>query len=185
MKYILIALLVIFNAGTAVAQKHNLFADLGTSFDGPGPGGSLTYNYKLLKRFGLGIGVQGYSFSPSVNNADEFTPAMFGDIRLNSAQRKKHFFFYFLDLGINFYAHKDVYKRSNNIIYNVPNDNGFYTGLGIGYFRRVTKGGWGPYASLKIISNSYKVNEFNLVSREQHYAVWDDATLALSVGFKF
>lgn len=185
MKYTLIALLAIFSTIVASAQKHQLFADIGTSFDGPSPGGSLTYNYRLLDRFGLGGGVQGYSFTPSVLNKDQFTPAVYGDIRLNSLLRKKHFFFYFLDLGINFYTHSDEYRRSNNTIYHIPNNNGFYTGLGIGYFRRITKRGWGPYTSLKIISNSYKASKFDLVSRQQYNAVWLDATFALSVGFKF
>lgn len=185
MKYALIVLLTLAIPLAALAQKSNVYADAGISFDGPSPGASATYNYSLARRFGLGAGVQGYDFYSILPDSHIFTPAVFADIRFNPRREKKHSFFYFLDLGADFYRHSDVFRRSGNIIYNVPNNNGIYTGLGFGYFRQVIKGGHGVYISLKIISNSYKISEYSMVTGRLYNSVALDATLALSIGFKF
>ena len=180
MKYALIALLVMFNPITASAQKNNLFADVGIA-----PGLSVTYNYKFAKHIGLGIGLQGYNFIPTITNRNEFVPAVFADVRLNSRQRKKHFFFYFLDLGIDFYKSNDNYPRTSNIYDNVPKNNGFYTGLGSGYFRRMTKRGGGLYASLKIIGNIFNDHEYNIVAQNYRTSTMFYGTGVISIGFKF
>lgn len=161
-------------------QQHQLFADVGL------PGGlSITYEYRLTKHFGVGAGLQGYNFSPTMTNVNQFTPALYGDFRLNSIMRKKHFFFYFLDLGINFYKHENTNYYSSNYIYNVTMDNGFYTGLGLGYFHVMTKKGGGLYASLKLISNFFKANQFDLTTQKHNVSGMGYGTVALSVGFKF
>jgi hypothetical protein len=179
MKNVIILFLVAFNPVFVLAQKQNLFADVGTS-----SGFSVTYVRKLTKRIGVGAGLQGYDFRPTITNKKELVPALYVDVRLNSVMRKKHFFFYFLDLGL------DLYKANDDNTYRalfdyVPRNNGLYSGLGIGYFRSVTKRGWGPYASLKLLTNWYNDNAYDIVANRQHDLLSLDGTIALSVGFKF
>lgn len=182
MKHTLLVLL--FVPLFASAQRHNLFADAGISFQGPSPGFSITYNYKLLKRLGVGIGVQGYSFSATTTDVRDFTPALYGDMRFNFRHRKKGMYFLFLDLGIDFYR-RPATRSTATIIETVAHDNGTYFGLGYGYMRRITKRGGGPYGSLKLISNTYKVDDYNTASKKTHSSVLLSGTLALSVGFRF
>jgi hypothetical protein len=185
MKYALIVLLVVSTSGTTLAQKHNLFADVGTAFNGLSPGFSVTYSYKLFKRFGAGVGVQGYTMSPTFTNIREFTPSVFADIRFYFRPEKKNQFFSLVDLGINFYEHNKNYYRKGNILYNTHGDNGFYAGLGFGYLRAITKRGSGPYTSLKILINGYKVDAYDLVSQEQRGSAFIGGNIAFSLGFKF
>ena len=190
MKYTLIALLVVWGAIDSPAQdslahKHVLYADAGNSMARFYPGASITYNYNIVKWVGIGVGIQAYDFHATISNF-EYVPAAFADLRVNICPRKKNQFFAFLDLGINFYKHNSSYYwRDGNTFYNVRSDNGNYGGLGVGYFRPITKRGWGPYGSLKIISNSYKAYPYSAVTDRQQAAGFGDATLVVAVGFKF
>ncbi len=184
-RYILVALLVLFHCTDASAQKHVLYADVGVSLSRFSPGLSATYNYKFARFMGIGIGVQGYPFYPTMTSPHQFVPAIFGDLRFTIRPRKMGQLFAFLDIGIDFYKHSDNYSRDGNIAYTVDKDNGTYTGLGCGYFRRLTKRGGGPYGSLKIISNGYKANAYNVVSHEQRTESWSRGSAAVSVGFRF
>jgi len=179
-EYWFIALLVVFNPIFASGQRSNLYADIGTA-----PGLSLTYNYKVLKHLGLGIGAQGYYFTPTISNNREFVPAVFGDLHLNFLMRKKHFFYYFLDLGINFYKANDDHSNYNALFDYVTQDNGFYEGVGLGYFRCVTKRGGGWYMSLKSILNLYKLNEYDFAAQQYSVGEHVRGTVAICAGFKF
>jgi hypothetical protein len=176
MKHALIIVLLVCNTLIGFAQKNNLFADVGTPL-----GFSVTYNYKLPKLPGLGIGIQGYNFSASGSSSAQFIPAVFADIRSYHAKRK-HLFFYLVDLGIDFYAFDRIQTPYKSIT--APND-GIYLGFGLGYFRQLTKHGGGPYASLKFISNSTTTDEYDFATGK-HAKVFNlNGTFALSVGFKF
>jgi hypothetical protein len=203
MKYAFITVILVLNHIGTSAQKYNLFADAGISFSQITPGLSATYNYKLTRWLGAGIGVQGYAFYPTKTHHHQFVPAIFGDLRLNIRSRKRNQFFSFLDVGIDFYKHTDNYFQDANFIYNVPNDNGVYTGLGIGYFRGMAKAGGkvnclpsesegepvvsnrGPYVSLKLITNNYKANAFNTLTGEKQTKTLGRGTIVFSLGFKF
>ncbi len=180
MKYILIALLAVFNPVLASAQRSNLYADIGIPADI-----SLTYNYKILKHLGLGVGAQVCHFEPTLTNYGESVPAIFGDLRLYFLMRKKHFFFYFLDLGINFYKANDDPGNYNALFVHVTQDNGFYAGGGYGYFHVVTKRGGGWYVSLKSVVNSYKYILYNTYLQDYTTGRRAGAGIALSGGFKF
>lgn len=182
MKCFFIAVLMVFFSVGASAQKHNLFADAGVSFSRFRLGSSATYNYKFNNWLGVGAGYQGYSFSPTITNSRSFIPAVYGDLRFYIRSRKENQFFSFLDLGINLYKRTDKYYIDRGTIYHVAHDNGFCTGVGFGYFRRVTKSGWGPYTSIKMISNSYKADAYD--TRGKYISIWGTFTSAFSVGFK-
>jgi hypothetical protein len=145
---------------------------------------AVTGDYQFTKRFNLGGGFQVCRFRPTITNKNEFIPSLYGDLRLNSVMRKKHFFFYFMDLGMNFYTANDNHSSYNALFDHVPKNDGFYTGLGVGYFRRITKHG-GPYVSLKLMNNIYKDLEYDYVANKQHTALIDDGNAALCIGFKF
>jgi hypothetical protein len=185
MKHAFIALLVLFSAITTLAQKHNLFADVGTL-----RGFSATYNYRVAKHFGAGIGVQGYRFSPTeldyYYDRKRFVPGVFADLRLNIRPLKRGQMFSFLDLGIDLYKQDKSYYRDSNYIFTIPHDNGFYIGFGFGYFRRVTKGGGGPYTSLKFVTNWYTSYFYDIVSpaNDRIYPSADFG-VALSLGYRF
>lgn len=181
MRYLLIALLAACNPFGMSAQTHNIFADVSPFAAGL----SATYNYKATKHFGGGAGFQSYNYSPTLPVRHRFTPALFADLRLYMRPGKKNQFFSFLDLGINFYSADGMSFRSGTIIYKNTEGNGFYAGLGFGYFRRITRRGGGPYASLKIISNTYRPEGFDLATHEQFKGGWLSGTLCLSVGFRF
>lgn len=216
MKYAIIVLLIIFNSFCSSAQKkvvraeskekkekvtayhepipaqkHHLFADVGYT-----PGFSVTYNYKIAKHLGAGIGVQGYKFYRAYEDFRQFTPGVFGDIRLYIRPEKNNQFILFLDLGIDiykqdkryfhFYNLNNRYQRDSTVIYNIPHNNGFYTGLGFGYFRRMTKSGGGPYVSLKAVSNWFTLRGYSIVSEDNDIVLSSaGGAMALSLGFKF
>jgi len=184
MKYALIVLILLLNAIGSSAQQNNLFADAGVSFARFKPGASVTYNYKLARCFGLGIGAQDYDFHATMSTY-QYIPAIFGELRFYIRPRRRSQLFTFFDLGVNYYKHNDDYWRGDNIYYNVRKDNGTYTGLGFGYFRRTAKRGWGPYASWKLISNGYSTNAFNIATNERSIVGWSDATFVVSVGYRF
>jgi hypothetical protein len=187
MKCFLIALLVVSGSISASAQKHTLYADAGVSFSsGAKPGFSLTYNYKFAKHFGVGIGVQGYDFAPTTLEFHQFIPAVFVDLRLLIRPVKENQFFSFLDLGIDFYDPSGKYNTSGNpVIAYTPQKNGFYSGLGAGYFRRMTKRGCGPYASLKTILNWNTMKGYDYSKGKNITTSSADGTFVFSLGFRF
>jgi hypothetical protein len=190
MKYALIALFIIINPVHILAQKNSLFADAGIAFSTHQPGVSATYNYKLGRWLAIGIGAQGYGLYPTIANIrQQFVPAVFADIRANIRARRVNQFFTFLDIGMDFYNHNseyiDKYIRKENTIYDVPKNNGVYTGFGIGYFRKMTKRGWGPYASFKIVMNYCNVNTYDTRFQEQEPTTWGRGTWVASLGFRF
>lgn len=185
MKYALIVLLILVNPLNSVAQKHQLYTDVGLCLDYTNLGLSATYNYNVGRHIGIGGGVQAYVFHPAITNPRQFTPAVFADFRFRI--RSKHISQYFVltDLGVDFYKHSDDYVREGNWVYTVPNDNGVYFGLGMGYFRRISSRGWGAYATLKMITNLHKENQLHLTNNEQKSVTIGDGTVVVSVGFRF
>ncbi|MCW3124109.1 MAG: hypothetical protein JWQ38_3601 [Flavipsychrobacter sp.] len=195
MKYTLIALLLVFNATGAFAQKVDSFhsgikmkdifwADGGMSFARGIPGASITYNYNVTRFLGLGAGAQVYDFHATMTNYQPI-PALFWDVRFNIRSRKKSQYFLFLDGGLDIYKHNDSYWVDGNNYYYVRDDNGSYYGTGIGYFRPQTNRGWGHYVSLKLIFNHYQANAFNTITREKSIEEMENGTLVVSFGFKF
>jgi hypothetical protein len=165
-----------------IASKHNLFVDLGVPF----PLFSATYNYKMVKWLGVGGGAQGYKIYRPGTNSKRTTLALFADIRFNMRPEKNNQFFSFLDLGINLYKQDPKYFRDSTTVYNIPHNNGFYSGLGFGYFRRMTERGGGPYASLKLMGNWYTIYGYNIVSEDQNTGLSSmNGAFAFSLGFKF
>jgi hypothetical protein len=167
------------------AQKHYLYADVGLSLAYGDPGFSATYNYKLAKHIGIGAGIQGYVFHPATTNPRQFTPAVYADARF--LIRPAHVSQYFItwDMGWNFYKHNDGYAREGDYVYQVPQDNGFCLGLGFGYLRHITRRAWPCYATLKMISNTYKENRYTLTGTELKSINSTGSTLVLSLGFRF
>lgn len=183
MKYVLIAFLVIFcHRGTyAQIQKHRVFADLSLP-----PGFSATYNYTVTKNFAFGFGLQGYANNPTFRYNIKFVPALFADIRLTAWATKKNQFISFMDMGINLYKQDKSYFRDSNDVIRIPHNNGFYAGLGLAYFRRMTKRGGGPYVALKLSMNFYSIKGYSLISDEREIGLINGGgDPILSVGFKF
>ncbi|RYD54988.1 MAG: hypothetical protein EOP56_17330 [Sphingobacteriales bacterium] len=179
MKYALTTL-ALFIAMSSAAQ-HNIYTDVGHT-----PGFSLTYDYKLTKRLSVGGGVQGYKFFRTDDGIRRFTPAIFADIRLHMRPEKNNQFFSFLDLGMNVYKQNKEYVRMINGVSHIPHDNGFYSGLGFAYLRRMTGRGGGPYASLKLFFNWHTIWRYSIVSEANEIGLLSaNGTTALSVGFKF
>jgi hypothetical protein len=182
MKHILIAIFVFCSPGTLTAQTHNLHADVGISFNGAGC--SVTYNYKLSKNFGVGLGGQFYRF-PTPSGIVKGAPAAFADMRIYIRPEKSNQFFTFADLGMHIYDQADKRFSSDSSSYYDYHNNGFYMGFGFGYLRRVTKRGGGPYASFKIMTNIGKIGGYDY-PRQREIGLLDvNATLALSIGFRF
>ena len=185
MRCISILILLLADSFRASAQKHFIYTDRAISLAYFDPGFSATYNYQPIKHIGMGIGVQGYVFHPATTNPRHFTPAVFTDFRFRIRPEKISQYFALLDVGMNFYKHNNDLARSGNYVYSVPNDNGVYVGLGLGYFLRLTHRGWGSYASVKLINNFYKRNEFNVITNEQRSTTPAGGTIVLSLGFRF
>ena len=159
--------------------RHNVYADIGLP-----PGLSLTYNYKLTKKIGLGIGAQGYRLD--FLQTHEFIPAVYADLRMYIMPRKKHQLFCMVDLGLSlFKSGNKYYSDDGTVAYTLTQDNGFYYGMGFGYFRMKTKRGGGFYASMKIITNICNVNQTWLATNTQRNVDHFDSEGAISVGFKF
>ena len=185
MKHAIIAFLFLANPLTTWAQKHYLYADVGLSLAYLNPGLSATYNYKVGKHFGIGAGAQAYVFHATITNTHQFTPALFADARFLIRPKHKSQYFILADLGIDFYKHSEDYLRDGNYVYSAPKDNGTYFGLALGYFRRTTARGWGPYASLKLITNFCKEDQLHLTTGEQKSLSVGRGTFVVSVGFRF
>lgn len=181
MKNIPILLIFVFSSALASAQTHNIYADVGVP-----PGVSVTYNYRLAKHFSVGAGVQGYKFPLPLESGSRFTPALYADIRINIMPSKKNQLFNFWDFGMNVYKQNISYYRDNTHVGLIPHNNGFYFGLGLGYFRRMTVRGGGPYLSVKVLSNWFNVRGYSIVSKEEDISLLSaDIRLALCLGFKF
>lgn len=189
MKHFFIVLLLMLYSFSMFAQKHNLYADAGLSLYGPRLGFSITYNYKIKQWLALGGGVQGYKFHPTeayvMYERLQFIPAIFADVHFYFRPDGKNQFFSFLDLGIDFYSRSDSGFWRKAVIYNAPNNNGFYTGPGFGYFRNMTKHGAGPYATIKMLFNWYKVDGYHTILKEHGGGAMGSGTIAVSLGFKF
>lgn len=184
MKHAFIALLMALG-DSASAQKQYLYTDGGLSLAYFDPGFSATYNYNILRHLGIGAGAQAYVFHPATTLPRHFTPALFADLRLRIRPEKISQYFVLADLGMDFYQHNNDVVRDRNFSYSVPKKNGFYFGLGIGYFLRLTYRGWGPYASVKLINNIYNKDEVNLSTGEPKTISSAGSTTVLSLGFRF
>lgn len=181
MKHLLIILLSVFIIHTSYAQKHTIYADVGYV-----PGISATYNYNLTKHFSGGIGLQGYKFAPSQNLESIFMPSIYADMRIKIRPSKKNQFFSFFDFGINFYQQDKSYRRDSTTISHYPHNNGFSFAMGLGYFRRMTKRGGGPYLSLKLLSNWYTIRGYSVVSEREEIGLLNiNARPVVAIGFKF
>jgi hypothetical protein len=182
MKHVLVVAFVLCCYNVS-AQKHNVFADVSTPLAGSFPGGSLTYNYKLSPRFGGGIGVQGNeNRGISEANFPMFVPAVFADIRFYFRPEKKNRFFSFVDIGMTFL--KDTTAFYSNAVYDIGK-NGFYLGTGFGYFRPVTKRGWGPYATLKLLGNHLTTRTYYFQPQREDVRLGIDGSIDIAIGFKF
>ncbi len=188
MKHYFILLIILFTSILTSAQKHNLYTDAGISLYEISPGFSATYNYNVIRSIGLGIGVQGYRFSPTLVDSRDyrrpFIPAVFADMRFTVCSKEKNQFFSFLDCGMDFYKHDNKATITANSLYSTPNDNGVYIGLGLGYFHRMIKRGGGLYASFKIISNWYSGHAVDLLTNEEYGDSAGAGNYVLSIGFK-
>ena len=185
MKYALIALLILLDPLHTSAQKNYLYTDIGPSLAYFDPGFSATYNYNLIRYIGIGAGAQSYVFHPAATNTHCFTPAIFADMRFRIRPERISQYFVIVDLGLNFYKHNNDSVLEGSYRYSVPNNNGIYLGLGLGYFLRLTYRGWGPYVSVKLINNIYKRDELNIVTNESSSLNSAGGTLIMSLGFRF
>lgn len=185
MKQVIYIFLVLIAPLVASAQGFNLYADAGICLSYLDPGSSVTYNYNFNKHLSLGAGVQEYTFHTTLTNVHQLTSAVFGEFRCNMKQRKKGQYFSFLDLGINCYRNNNSEYHNGDYIYTVPGNNGFYAGLGYGYMHYTTKQKGGPYVSLKMITNWYKSDRYDLYSGVRDTGHSSDGTLVVSAGFKF
>ena len=183
MKHILLALFILFSTVFAHAQerKHRVYADVGYA-----PGFSVTYNYHAAKRIGLGAGIQAYRMYHGLDNEKKFTPGIYADMRLNIRPEKKGQFLLFLDLGVNLYKQEKTYYRDSISINNIPRNNGFYTGLGFGYLRRINERGNALYITLKPMMNWHTIQRYYITTDEKN-GPWIalNGNFALSIGFKF
>ncbi len=184
MKYAIVALLILFTPIAASAQKDVFWADGGMCLSQLLPGASATYNYNVGKHLGLGAGCQLYEFHVTEPEY-QYVPALYWDVRFNMRLRKRTQYFVFLDLGINLYKQNGESWNSGDSYYYVQDDNGMYTGFGIGYFRPKSIRGSGHYVTLKLISNSYNADAYNYATRERGTERWGDQTVVVSFGFKF
>lgn len=169
----------------AAAQKQYIYTDAAISLAYFDPGFSATYNYNPIKYIGMGVGVQGYVFHTATTSPRLFTPAAFADIRFRIRPEKISQYFVLLDIGMDFYKHSNDSEIAGNYIDYVPKNNGVYVGLGIGYFLRLTYGGWGVYTTAKLINNIYKRNEYDITTKEPSSINAAGGTLVLSLGFRF
>lgn len=176
-----LTLLFILSLQPVFAQKHSIYADAGYR-----PSISATYNYKLTQHLGVGIGIQAYSFTPTPNLSSIFMPSIFANLRVKMLTTKKNQLFTFLDFGINFYKQDKSYRRDSTTISHYPHNNGFNWGIGLGYFRLMTKRGGGPYLSLKLISNWYTLRGYSIVSERDEIGLLNiEARPIIALGFKF
>ena len=183
MKHTLLTLFILFSTVFAQAQerKHRVYADVGYPL-----GLSVTYNYRLAKHWGAGAGFQGYRVYKIFEQERTILPGVYGDIRFNFRPEKRGQFMLFLDMGINLYRQDKSYYRDSVSVYNIPRNNGLYTGLGMGYLRRINERGNALYFSIKPILNWVTVQRY-FITEDERSGVWVGAkvNVALSIGFLF
>jgi len=185
MKRISIILLFLASCLRVSAQKNYVYTDAAISLAYYDPGFSATYNYNPIKYIGMGIGVQGYVFHPATTSPHLFTPAAYADVRFRIRPEKISQYFVFLDVGMDFYKHNNDSAIAGNYIDYVPNNNGVYVGMGIGYFLRLTYRGWGVYTTAKLINNIYRRNEYDMANKEPSSINAAGGTVILSLWFRF
>ena len=78
----------------------------------------------------------------------------------------------------------DIYNGTNATNTSERHNNGLYTALGFGYCYRMTKMGGGPYVSLRLISDTYKMSE-NYAGVGTEHVTSVNGTGAITIGFKF
>lgn len=183
MKKALLVLSLVGSAAIAHAQKHHLYADAGISLSQFMPGASVTYNYNFIPYIGIGAGVQGYGFFPTVTNGHTFVPAVFGDVRFNIRPKKSNQFFVLLDVGMNFYSHENYAEQDGNMVYGVIKDNGVLSGFGFGYLHKFAKRG-AIYTTLKTLTNHYQARTLNLTNGQQGTDGMSRGTLVVSFGYR-
>jgi hypothetical protein len=176
MKHTIVIILLITNSLCATAQKNNTFADVGINDLTHFPGVSVTYNRQLVKYFGIGIGAQEYN--NELSGSSLVTPTIYADLR-GYLPVHKSLFFMLADFGM------DIYSSDGTNIHEDPHNNGFYTGLGIGYCYRINKKGMGPYLSFKMISDSYTSKKYDPVTQQVYTGTNNNGSLVIAVGFKF
>ncbi len=181
MRYPLIAFWLLLHPIWAPAQQHSVYADIGIPL-----GFSATYNYKLTKNLGAGGGLQAQSFYLPFSNNARLIPAIFADVHLTAWATKKNRFISFINLGVNLHKQDQSYQRDSTSVYNIPHNNGFYTGLGLGYFHRITKRGGGAYIVLKLVLNWHNLKEYSIVADSKDRSlIVASGTPLLAIGFKF
>lgn len=181
MRYLMIASLMLIYPIRATAQQHSVYTELGIPL-----GLSATYNYSLTKNLGAGVGVQAQSFYLPFSNNARLIPGIFADLHLTAWATKKNRFISYLNLGMNLHRQDKSYQRDSTSVYNIPHNNGFYTGLGLGYFRRVTKRGGGAYIALKLVLNWHNFKEYSIVADSKDRSlIIASGTPVLAIGFKF
>lgn len=181
MRYLLIALLMLLHPIWATAQKHSVYVDLGIP-----AAVSATYNYSLTKNLGAGGGLQGYTVYLPYEEYSKFVPTIFADVHLTAWATKKNRLVSFIDFGMNLHKQDQGYHRDSISVYNIPHNNSFNTGLGLGYFRRFTKRGGGAYIVLKVILNWHNLKEYSLLAdNKDRSLIVAGGTPVLAIGFKF
>lgn len=183
MKHTLLALFILFSSVFAQAQeqKHRVYADVGYV-----PGFSVTYNYQLSKRIAMGAGVQSYKLYSGLDKEAKYKPCVYADMRLVMRPEKKSQFLLFFDVGINIYKQDKTFMRDDVSVYNIPRNNGFYTGLGFGYLRRINKQGNALYITLKPMMNWHAIQRYYITTDEQNGPMIAlNGQFPLSIGFKF
>lgn len=173
MKKILVFLLIVISSYAALAQNtNNIYADVGVnSF-----GFSATYDRKLARHFDLGVGVNTYNFSDETYA--KIRSALYLDLR-RFRNIKRSLLFGFLDIGGALNSGKEPDSAT---IAHVS----LYTTIAGGYCYQVNKRGMGPYVTVGFYGYTETIHRQNafLSQRGRDYSVLD-ATLLLSVGFKF
>ena len=180
MRYLLTAMLLLHTIW-ASAQQHSIYADIGFPV-----GFSATYNYQLTKNLGAGAGIQGQRFYLPYSNNSSFIPAIYADLHVTAWATRKNRFITYLNLGMNIHKQDQSYHRDSTTVFNIPHNNGFYTGFGLGYFRRITKRGGGAYIALKLVLNWHNLKEYSIVAdSEDRSIIAASGTPLLAIGFKF
>jgi hypothetical protein len=173
-------ILLLMSSLSGFAQKNIFFADIGLPLDTHIPGVCVTYNRKLIRHFGVGIGIQEYYFEESRgrnDNVNILMPAVFADLR-GYFGRRKGLFMLIADFGADFY-HADPYGTVSG------HTNGIYTGLGFGYSYRLNKRGVGPYVTLKFTSDTHSEKQYIPGTADQTNGTYMDGTVVAAIGCKF
>ncbi len=149
-------------------SKNNFFGDINYTSENSF-GISATYNRRLAKHVGLGLGAQVIDYS------DRARTAVYLDLR-GYWNIKRSLIFAYGNAGIDFY------KGYHTLSGQVPN-NALYLGLGLGYSYQINKRNMGPYIALKWLSNSYTTKQYDPYGGEAtvyNFTGWP----AIALGFR-